>query len=275
MAALLLVFWGVSLLAFGLQSLAPGDPAELLLRARAETPAPERIAALRAELGLDRPWPVQYLAWLGRALRGDLGQSLRTGEPVAREILARLPATLELTAAAFGLLAVLSLLAGFLAAWRPDPAGDRLPRWLGLGLVSLPPYWLGLLLIHGFALGLGWLPTAGRDGGASLVLPALTLSLGAAALQARVWRAVILEIAAREHVAFAHAKGLSRRRVILNHVLRPALPPLLSLWGMALGHLLGGAVVVETVFAWPGLGRLLVEAVLTRDLPCSRAWCSS
>lgn len=267
LAGLLLVVWGVSLLTFALQTLAPGDPAEVLLRARSESPAPERVAELRRELGLDRPWPAQYLAWLGRAARLDLGRSLRSGEAVTTEIAARLPATLELAGAAFFLVVLLSGLAGVWTAWRPSQAQDRLPRWLSLLLVSLPPYWLGLLLISGLALALGWLPAAGRDGWASLVLPALTLSLGIAAMQGRVLRVGVLEVLGQDYIRFAHAKGLGRVRVLWSHVLPAALGPLLALWGMTLGHLLGGAVVVETVFAWPGLGRLLVEAVLARDWP--------
>lgn len=267
LAGLLLVVWGVSLLTFALQALAPGDPAEVLLRARSESPSPERVAELRRELGLDHPWPAQYLAWLGRAARLDLGRSLRSGEAVTTEIAARLPATLELAGAAFFLVVLLSGLAGVWTAWRPSQAQDRLPRWLSLLLVSLPPYWLGLLLISGLALALGWLPAAGRDGWASLVLPALTLSLGIAAMQGRVLRVGVLEVLGQDYIRFAHAKGLGRVRVLWSHVLPAALGPLLALWGMTLGHLLGGAVVVETVFAWPGLGRLLVEAVLARDWP--------
>lgn len=267
LAGLLLVLWGVSLLTFALQALAPGDPAEVLLRARSESPAPERVAELRRELGLDRPWPAQYLTWLNRAARLDLGRSLRSGEPVTVEIAGRLPATLELAGAAFALVVLISGLAGVWTAWRPGPAQDRLPRWLSLLLVSLPPYWLGLLLISGLALGLGWLPAAGRDGWASLVLPALTLTLGIAAMQGRILRVGVLEVLGQDYIRFAHAKGLGRVRVLWGHVLPAALGPLLALWGMTLGHLLGGAVVVETVFAWPGLGRLLVEAVLGRDWP--------
>ncbi|MFH1058490.1 MAG: ABC transporter permease [Pseudomonadota bacterium] len=266
-AGLALVMLGVSVLTFALQLLAPGDPAEVLLRARSDNPAPERVAALRRELGLDQAWPRQYAAWLGRALRLDLGRSLRSGEPVAVEIAARLPATLELAGCAFVLVVLLSGLAGFSTALRPSAAGDRLPRWISLLLVSLPSYWLGLLLIYGLALGLGWLPAAGRDGWTSLVLPALTLALGVAAMQGRILRAGVLEALGQDCVRFAYAKGLGRRRVLTAHVLRGVWGPLLSLWGMTLGHLLGGAVVVETVFAWPGLGRLLVEAVLGRDLP--------
>lgn len=267
LAGLLLVLLGVSALTFGVQSLAPGDMAEVLLRARAEAPHPERVAALRIELGLDQPWPRQYLAWLGRALRLDLGRSLRSGQPVVEEIAARLPATLELAVSAFALVVLLSCLAGAWAAWRPSPASDRLPRRLSLTLISLPPYWLGLLFIYGLALKLGWLPSAGRDGWLSLTLPSLSLALGTAAMQGRILRARVLEILGQDYIRFAYAKGLGRPRVLGAHVLPGMMSPMLTLWGMTLGHLLGGTVVVETVFAWPGLGRLLVESVLGRDWP--------
>ncbi len=267
LVGLVVVLWGVSLLTFGLQQMAPGDPAEVLLRSRAESPSSEQIAALRQELGLERPLPRRYLDWLSQAVRLDLGRSLYTGAPVAAEIAARLPATFELAGASFILVVLLSSLAGAWAAWHPGQASDRLPRWFSLALVSLPSYWLGLLLIYALALRLGWLPASGRDGWASLVLPSLTLALGVAAMQGRILRAGVLEVLGQDFVRFAHAKGLGRRRVLLGHVLRAALGPMLALWGMTLGHLLGGALVVETVFAWPGLGRLLVEAVLGRDWP--------
>jgi peptide/nickel transport system permease protein len=196
-----------------------------------------------------------------------LGLSLRSGQPISEEIGARLPATLELALAAFALVALLSCLAGAWAALRPSLASDRLPRCLSLSLVSLPPYWLGLLLIYGLALALGLLPAAGRDGWSSLVLPCLSLALGVAAMQGRILRARVLEILGQDYIRFAYAKGLGRRRVLLVHVLPGAMAPMLALWGMTLGHLLGGTVVVETVFAWPGLGRLLVAAVLGRDWP--------
>ncbi|MBU4278698.1 MAG: ABC transporter permease [Proteobacteria bacterium] len=267
LGAVLLVLWGVSLVAFSLQIICPGDPAELILRTRYETPAPKKMAQLRRSMGLDRPAHEQYLAWLGRVLCLDLGRSYRTGEPVAAQIAARLPATLELALASFALVVALSTLLGLCAVWRGGRWLDRLLQPISLGLVSLPSYWLALLLIALFALGLGWLPVAGFGGPATLVLPALTLGLGAAAMQGRVLRVKVLEVMGQDYLRFAMAKGLSPGRILLRHLLPNALVPMITLWGMSLGSLLGGVVVVETIFAWPGLGRLLVESLLGRDLP--------
>ena len=267
LGAVLLVLWGVSLVAFSLQIICPGDPAELILRTRFDTPAPEKVAQLRERMGLDRPAVEQYLAWLGRVARLDLGRSYRTGEQVSREIAARLPATLQLALASFALVVVLSVLLGLCAVWRRGRWLDRLLQPISLGLVSLPSYWLALLLITLFSLILGWLPVAGFGGPATLVLPALTLGLGVAAMQGRVLRVKALEALGQDYVRFALAKGISRKRIVLRHLLPNALLPMITLWGMSLGSLLGGVVVVETIFAWPGLGRLLVEALLNRDLP--------
>jgi len=267
LGAVLLVLWGVSLVAFSLQIICPGDPAELILRTRYETPAPEKVAQLRQSMGLERPAHEQYLAWLGRVLCLDLGRSYRTGEPVAAQIAARLPATLELALASFALVVVLSTLLGLCAVWRRGRWLDRVLQPLSLGLVSLPSYWLALLLIALFALDLGWLPVAGFGGPATLVLPALTLGLGTAAMQGRVLRVKVLEALGQDYLRFAMAKGLSPARIVLRHLLPNALVPMITLWSMSLGSLLGGVVVVETIFAWPGLGRLLVESLLNRDLP--------
>lgn len=267
LGAVLLVLWGVSLVAFSLQIICPGDPAELILRTRYETPAPEKVAQLRQSMGLERPAHEQYFAWLGRVLCLDLGRSYRTGEPVAAQIAARLPATLELALASFALVVALSTLLGLCAVWRRGRWLDRLLQPISLGLVSLPSYWLALLLIALFALGLGWLPVAGFGGPATLVLPALTLGLGTAAMQGRVLRVKVLETLGQDYLRFAMAKGLSPARIVLRHLLPNALVPMITLWGMSLGSLLGGVVVVEIIFAWPGLGRLLVESLLNRDLP--------
>lgn len=265
--SLILVIWGVSLVTFSLQYLAPGDPAEVILRQRHEATDPGQVAALRRQLGLDDPAHRQYLTWLGRALRLDLGRSRLTGEPVAEVIARRIPATLELALAAFLLMVALSTLAGLAAAPRCGRWWDRLLEPVSLALISLPSYWLALLLIALFSLRLGWLPAAGRDGIACLALPVLTLGLGQAAMQGRVLRAGVLDAMRQDFVRFCLAKGLAPSRVILRHVLPNSLLPMVTLWGMALGHLLGGVVVVESIFAWPGLGRALMEALLARDMP--------
>ncbi|GBC61566.1 nickel ABC transporter permease subunit NikB [Desulfonema ishimotonii] len=264
---LLFVLWGISVITFGMVCLAPGDPAEVMLAARNDAPSPEKVAALRQELGLDDPLWLRYIRWLGHAVVLDLGRSYKTGEPVSREILSRLPATLELALSTFAFVVIFSTLSGVVSALCRDRMPDRLGRAGAILSISLPDYWLGLLLIFFLSLRLGLFPVMGREGAASFVLPVLTLGLSIAAVQGRVLRAGIIEIMSRDHVRFAHAKGLSQRSVFRRHVLRNALPPILTLWGMCLGHLLGGAVVVETVFSWPGLGKLSVEAVLNRDFP--------
>ncbi|MEY6433801.1 ABC transporter permease [Thioalkalicoccus limnaeus] len=266
-ARLGLTLFAISLLTFGLLYLAPGDPADVILGAQSETATPDKVAELRERLGLDRPWPEQYLDWLARAMRGDLGASFASGEPVATLIAERFGATLELAAATLVLILVLSSLTGLLAAARPAGLFDQGLRWLAILTQSVPGFLLGLMLIYVFALTLGWLPVFGRDGFASLILPTIALGLGAALVQGRILRAELLEVQGQDYVRFARAKGLSESLILWRHVLRNALTGILTIWGTTVGRLLGGAVLIETVFAWPGLGRLLVEAVIGRDLP--------
>ncbi len=239
----------------------------MLLGSLSESPSEEKIEAQRRIWGLDRSLPEQYRAWLSRVLRLDLGRSYRTGEPVARMIFDRLPATLELAGTAFLFLVSLSLALGMAAALAGSPWWDRAGRILAVLACAVPHYALGLLLIYGLALSGGWFPVVGRGDPGALVLPTITLGLSAAAVQARILRALLLEVLAQDFVRFAFAKGLRRRTVYLRHVLSGALPRMLALWGLSGGRLLGGAVIVESVFAWPGLGKLGVEAVIARDIP--------
>jgi ABC-type dipeptide/oligopeptide/nickel transport system permease component len=261
------VLFGISVITFGLFALAPGDPAEIILRDRQEAPSAESIAQLREELGLGDPLPLRYLRWLAKTLRCDLGNSWQTGEPVAGQLLDRLGATLELALCTVAFVVLLSTVLGVLGAvFRGRPA-DRLLRAFSILSLSLPNFWLGLLLIMLFALHWHWLPLMGRGGPAHLVMPVLTLGLAIAAMQGRVLRASLLEVLSQDYVRFAYAKGLGSRAVLKRHLLRNALPPVLTMWGISLGHLLGGAVIVETIFSWPGLGKLAVDAVLARDIP--------
>ncbi|MBC7359571.1 MAG: ABC transporter permease [Desulfacinum sp.] len=264
---LALVLWGVSLLTFGLFALAPGDPAEILLRDGREAATRESVAELRRELGLDDPVALRYARWLGKTLRGDLGRSWQTGEPVAGELLARLGATLELASAAFVFVVLCSVALGVVGAVYRGRAPDHLARAWCILCLSLPNFWLGPLLIMLLALRWGLLPIMGRGGLDHLIMPALTLGLSMAALEGRVLRASLLEILGQDYVRFALAKGLTGWAVMKRHVLRNALPPVVTLWGISLGHLLGGAVIVESIFSWPGLGKLAVDAVLARDVP--------
>ncbi len=264
---LLYVLLGISLLSFGLSALAPGDPAEIILRLRHETPTPEQIAELRLEMGLDRPLPLRYVHWLGRAVRGDLGRSWQSGEPVFSELAGRLPATIELALASFGFIVVFSTISGVLCGVGRNRMIDQTGRLLSILAMSVPSYWLGFLLVYLFSMKLGWLPVMGRGGPEHLLLPAVTLGLAATAMQGRVLRASLIEVLGQDHVRFAVAKGLKRRSVLLRHVLRNAMGPVATLWGISLGNLLAGSAVVETVFSWPGLGRLIVNAILSRDIP--------
>lgn len=242
----------------------PGDPVEVLLGERASGADRQ---ALRASLGLDRPLPAQLGEYLRALARLDLGQSLRHPAPVTDLIAARLPATLELTAAALALAVALALPLGVLMAVRRDAASGRLAAALTLLALALPGFWFGPLLVLLFAVHLGWLPVAGRAGLASLALPALTLALGLAAGLARQLAANLTETLAAEHVRTARAKGLTPAQVLWRHGVRNALLPVTTLFGLQLGTLLGGAVIAETVFAWPGVGALTVEAINARDYP--------
>jgi peptide/nickel transport system permease protein len=249
---------------FVLVRVLPGDPVEVLLGERASGADRQ---ALRADLGLDRPLPAQLADYLGALARLDLGQSLRHHAPVTDLIAARLPATLELTATALALAVALALPLGVLMAVRRDAASGRLAGALTLLALALPGFWFGPLLVLLFAVWLGWLPVAGRAGLASLLLPALTLALGLAAGLARQLAANLAETLAAEHVRTARAKGLAPAQVLWRHGVRNALLPVTTLFGLQLGALLGGAVITETVFAWPGVGALTVEAINARDYP--------
>jgi peptide/nickel transport system permease protein len=264
----LLVILGVCTLVFLLIHLVPGDPVEAML---GESARPADRAALRASLGLDRPLWGQYLDYLSGLARFDLGDSFLSRRPV-RELLAeRVPATLELAAAALALAVAIALPLGVIAARNRGGAIDSAAMGLSLLGVSIPNFWLGPLLILLFSLALGWTPVSGRDGLISLMLPALTLGTGMAAVLARMVRSSVLEVLGEDYVRTARAKGLSEGAVLWRHALRNAWLPVLTLLGLQLGGLLGGAVITETVFAWPGVGSLLVEAIQGRDYPVVQA----
>ncbi|MDI6771926.1 MAG: ABC transporter permease [bacterium] len=268
--ALIPVAIGVTLVVFSLLHLT-GDPVRLLFGLN----VPEDIVQQRREeLGLDRPVAVQYLRWLGRAVRGDLGMSITTGDHVVAMIRPRVGATLELTILALLVTLAVSLPAGVLSAIRRNTAVDNVSRVAALFWVSMPTFWLGLLFIMVFGVWLGVLPISGRAGGLwtleglrSHVLPVLTLGLPPAALFTRFTRSSMLEVIGEEYIRTARSKGLAERAVVIRHALRNALIPIITLIGLRLPWLFGGAVITETVFAWPGMGRLLVDAVLKRDYP--------
>jgi peptide/nickel transport system permease protein len=262
----------VSAVVFSLIHLTPGDPVSIMLREESD---PATAAALRRELGLDRPLPVQYLTWLGRAVRGELGRSIRTNQPVTEAIRDRLPVTLWLAAAATALALLVALPAGIVSAVRRNSVADVAGTLVALSGVSLPNFWLAILLIFLFSVTLGWLPPLGyvsplRDpsgGLRSLLLPAITLGTAMAAIVMRMTRSSLLEVLQLDYVRTARAKGLAERPVLLRHALRNALVPVVTVVGLQAGALLGGAIITETIFALPGVGRLLVDAIFQRDFP--------
>ena len=255
---------GVAILVFAFVHLVPGDPVEIML---GESAAPADVAALRHDLGLDGSLPAQLARFLARAARGDLGQSIAFRAPVARLVLARYPATLELASAALLLALALALPLGILAAVHQGSAVDRLARALSLVGVCVPTILLGPLLILAFSIHLGWLPVSGRDGLPHMLLPAVTLALGMIGILVRLTRASLLGALGEDYVRTARAKGAAEWIVIGRHALRNALPPVTTVVGLQAGALLAGAVITETIFAWPGLGRLLVQAIGARDYP--------
>lgn len=264
LAQALPVAWLVVTMVFALLHLVPGDPVEEML---GESSSPADAAALRARLGLDRPLPVQYVRFLSGLVRFDLGASLHSGAPV-REVLAECwPATFELALVSLGVALGVALPLGVVAARRGGGVADRAASGMALVGASMPTFWLGPMLVLGLGIGLDLLPVSGRDGPASLVLPALTLGLGIAGLLVRMVRVTLREELAKPYVLVARAKGLGSWQTTLRHALRNALPPVITVVALQFGALLAGAVVVETVFSWPGLGRLLVDSIRWRDYP--------
>ena len=255
---------GVLTLVFFLVHLIPGDPVELML---GETASRADLAQLRADLGLDRPLGEQYARFLGGLARGDLGRSFFYRKPVLAVIGGALPATALLAATAMAVAILVAVPLGVLAAVRRDSAVDRLAMLGSLVGVSMPNFWLGPLLIILFSFRLGWLPVSGREGPASLVLPAATLGFALAAILARMTRASMLDVLGEDYLRTARAKGVRERVVIYRHALRNALLPVVTIVGLQFGVLLSGAVVTENVFAWPGVGTLLIQAITARDYP--------
>lgn len=260
---------GVSLLAFALANLTPGDPAaELLRRTTDHPPSPQAVAETRKELGLDRPLAIQYVSWLGDALTGDLGISYGTRRPVSAEIIRRIPRTLELAVPAAMAALLVALVLGVVSAVYRNRWPDQLIRMGSVVGASMPSFWLALLLIIFFSLKLSVLPVAGREAGMrSLVLPILTLALAPTAVLSRFTRSTMLETLEEDYVRTARAKGLTGWRVVGHHALRNACIPIVTAFGTSLGHLVSGAVIIETIFLWPGVGKLGVDAILQRDYP--------
>lgn len=262
--ALVVVLLGVSLATFLMVHAVPGDPAFALLGDQATA---EDIARVRRDLGLDRPLPEQYFRYVTRAVQGDLGTSIRTGQPVIRAIQERFPSTIYLTLAAIFLSTVSGLIVGIVAAVSRNRFVEFFVSVFPLVGLSLPTFWSGLLLITLFGLVLQWVPVVGDAGLRSLILPAIALALPTSAVVARMTRTTMLATLGEEFVRTARAKGVPRRLVIYKHALKAALIPVVTVVSLQFGALLGGAIVIENVFAWPGVGRLIVQAITQRDFP--------
>jgi len=259
----------VSLVVFSFVHVLPGDPAVLFL---GEEATPETLAKFRTRLGFDRPLVTQYVEWLGRALRGDLGRSLRTNQPVTEAILQRLPVTLELLGAALAVSLAIAIPAGIVSAVKRNSGVDLVSTVFALIGFSLPNFWLGLILIYVFALLLRWLPPSGfaplpalADNARSLILPALTLGTALAALITRQLRSGMLEVLRQDYVRTAQAKGLGQGVVVVKHALKNALIAVVTVIGLQIGGLLGNTIITESLFALPGVGRLMIDAVFSRD----------
>jgi len=286
------VFFGVLLVVFVISRLTPGDPAVVMLGEKA---TPEAVAQLREALGLNNPLPVQFGRYLSRAVRGGFGRSIQSNERVVIDLGTRFPATMELTFAAMLIASTVGVLTGVLAAARRNSWFDGVSMFIALFGFSMPIFWLGIMLILLFAWLLGWFPISGRldltvdlarvtnfyllDAALTrnwaalgnalrhLVLPAVTLSTVPLAIIARMTRSSLLEVLRQDYVRTARAKGLTERRVVFGHALRNAAIPVITVIGLNVGSLLGGAILTETIFAWPGIGRMVVDAIFARDYP--------
>lgn len=269
LATLPLLLLGISAVSFGLLNLAPGDPAEIILRQRnpGQLPSAAAVEAMRGQLGLDTPLPAQYARWVSGALAGDLGQSYGTEQPVAAQLARRTVPTALLTAGALALALLVAVPAGIVSAHRRGSLLDVTARLMALVGAAVPSYALAYGLIILFAVKLSWLPAVGYGSPAQIVLPAVALSLAPMAQLMRLIRASMLETLGQDYIRTARAKGLPEQAVAIGHALRNALLPAVAATGVNLGYLLSGAVIVETIFSWPGLGQLMVEAALTRDYP--------
>jgi peptide/nickel transport system permease protein len=264
LVAAVITLFGVTIIVFLMIHLLPGDPARVIAGLLATE---EDVARLRVQLGLNQPMIVQYGSFLGNLLHGNLGISARTSQPVLDEVLARLPATLQLALLSTAIASFFGIIGGVIAATHHNSIIDYLTSALTLFGSSMPAYWLGLMLIILFAVNLQMLPAAGNEGPASFILPSLTLAAFSIALITRMTRSSMLEVLHQDYVRTARAKGMGDRRVLFHHALKNALIPVITVIGLQFGTLLGGAVLTESVFGWPGVGQLLLNSISARDYP--------
>lgn len=258
------VVLGVSILVFLIIHMTPGDPARLMAGQDAD---PEVIQAIRHDLGLDAPVYIQYWNFLKGALRGDLGRSFKSGRPVFNEVLLRVPNTLLLAATAMILALIMGIVTGTVAAYKRNSWFDALSMIGSILGVSMPGFWIAMLLMMLLSLRLQWLPASGMGTWKHLILPAVTLALGTAAMLARLTRATMLEILRQDYIRTALSKGLTQRAMLMKHALKNALIPVVTMAGIQFGDLLANTTVIETVFAWPGISRLGVQSIWSRDYP--------
>lgn len=260
----------VSFMSFSLIYLAPGDPAEILMTSPQGGVDQKAVEEFRLKMGLDQPLYIQYLKWLNRAVRGDLGYSYMTGQDVFGEILESFGPTLELAIASLIISIALALPLGILSALNRKSIIDYIGMLMALIGVSIPNFWLAYLLLLLFSVSLGWLPVAGFGSNGDiehLILPAFTLGISAAAVTSRMIRSSMLEVMSQDYITAARARGLSESVIVMRHALKNAFIPVITVIGLNIGHLLNGSVVVETIFAWPGIGRLMVWSIYDRDYP--------
>ena len=258
------VILGVTLLVFFIMNLAPGDPAQIIL---GEQATPEQIAELRTQMGLDKPLIVQYINYILKLLHGDFGTSYSSGKSVTNEIFACFPYTVKLTLVAAVVSILLALPLGILAAIKQNSWVDNLSMIISLIGVSMPIFWLALMLILVFALKLGWFPVYGAESWKSIVLPAISLGFMNMASIARTTRSSMVETIRQDYIRTAYAKGLDKHKIIMHHAFRNGMLPTITVIGLGIGSMLGGSVLTETVFAWPGVGRLMIQAINGRDTP--------
>lgn len=272
MIALIPTLFGISVIAFFLGVLSPGNPAEIALSQGGYEPTPEQIVEMEHRLGLDRPYVVQYLDWVGNILKGDFGTSYINGRPISEELLRRLPKTLNLAAYAVVLTCFFGIVSGIAAAWFKDRLPDRLLMFLLNAILSLPAFWIGLILILVFSERLKLLPTSGYGGFSYMILPSITLSCVAAATIGRMTRAALMAEFGKPYYITAVTRGIGKKRLVIDNALPNALAPILPMIGNFLGGVLGGTVVVESIFAIPGIGSYAIEAVGTKDFPALQGY---
>ncbi|GMQ56585.1 nickel ABC transporter permease subunit NikB [Vallitalea sediminicola] len=264
---LIFVLIGITFFSFVLANISPIDPAEAYMRRSTQNVTQEQIQRCREEMGYDLPIHKQYFRWVSNVIRGDFGESLATGNPVAMEISKRFPKTLMLVVVALIMIIIISIPIGIISANYKDSFFDHLIRVMTIFGISIPGFWLGFMLLYLFAVKLKLVSVVGNGEMKNIILPAITLAIGIIASNIRFLRANMLENMNMDYVVYAKARGISNRRIIWKHVFKNALPPLITLFGQTIGFMIAGTVIVESVFSWPGLGIFAINAIAARDLP--------